>query len=1070
MLHLAKISSPGHEGIIPRERLFLHLDRLSEKKVTWISGPGGSGKTSLVTTYLNDRHLPHLWYNIDTGDDDIATFFYFMGLATRKTSPRFRKPLPLLTPEYLHGIPVFARRYFEEQFRRMRPPFTVVLDNLQDVRENSILHDILNIGFDSLPQGLRVIAISRNPPPEQYTRLRLQTHIICLGWNDIRLTLEETEAIVMAKTGGGRYVMPVSTCHTHIGGWVAGLVLLIEHIRKRESEGMMFDALAKEEIFPYFANEIIMKTDPTTRDFLLKTCFLPVMTPEMAQALTGISDAGTILNKLHTRNFFTERRMDKSPNYLYHTLFRDYLRALAVETFDEREVDTIRTNAAGILLEAGMVEGSAHLLIEAADWKALIPLILECAQSLLNQGRTMVLLGWIESVPVHDLSSRPWLLYWKGVALLPGDIRGSRECHEQAFHAFSQAGDELGMLYSWSGIVDSYIFESNDYKPLDGWINWFDSHVAAEFSFPTVESEIMVLSSMIGGCLFRQPDHEKLENHVRRLLELCQAFPDHRICPQTLSFAVLYYIWMGEFKKAGTALEYIKQKAESHSASPLMRITLKMIESLYALHSGESLSQIRKLTDEGMAMAENHGIHFMDFLILSQEGNRMLMDDDSELPGQYLEKFESAFTSDRRIIHCLKMDVLALNQLHRNDFINALKYAQRSEDLCTTCGLVQSQGKTGILLAQIYRGLGDRRRALSQLKSTENLFARIKSRYFLYACAMVKAHIFFDLGNPLAGMVSLKKALALGREGGYAFAPFVWRKNILSRLCAKALNAGIETEYVRNMIRKHNLIPDSIPLDIELWPWPVRIYTLGRFSLVVEGDSVSVTGKIQKKPLILLKALIALGGRDISDGLLADLLWPDSEGDAGHNAFTTTLTRLRRLLGRDDAILWEKGRITLNSNVCWVDRWAFERLCSRTETLADGILNENRETADQLKNQAYKVLKLYRDVFLSTDLDLHWTHGSRERLRNKYFRFLSHTASALSHAGDDEAAISYFRKGIEIEPLSEDLYQGLITLYLKLDRLAEALLTFKRCKQCLAAQSLPLSPKTRALKVKIEKA
>src|ERR1039457_4973477 len=99
-LSIAKITRPKLSNVFARKRLFKELDNSKKKAVTWITGPAGSGKTTLVASYLDARKLPCLWYQVDSGDADIATFFYYMGLASKKASPRFRKPLPLLTPEY----------------------------------------------------------------------------------------------------------------------------------------------------------------------------------------------------------------------------------------------------------------------------------------------------------------------------------------------------------------------------------------------------------------------------------------------------------------------------------------------------------------------------------------------------------------------------------------------------------------------------------------------------------------------------------------------------------------------------------------------------------------------------------------------------------------------------------------------------------------------------------------------------------------------------------------------------------------------------------------------------------
>jgi len=74
-----KITPPVLPKVVPRKRLFSLLDQKEHYQVTWISGMAGSGKTTLVASYLDARNIPCLWYQMDEGDGDIATFFYYLG-------------------------------------------------------------------------------------------------------------------------------------------------------------------------------------------------------------------------------------------------------------------------------------------------------------------------------------------------------------------------------------------------------------------------------------------------------------------------------------------------------------------------------------------------------------------------------------------------------------------------------------------------------------------------------------------------------------------------------------------------------------------------------------------------------------------------------------------------------------------------------------------------------------------------------------------------------------------------------------------------------------------------------
>ena len=69
---IAKITPPKTSGVFPRKRLFRLLDECRKSPVVWVSAPAGSGKTTLVASYLSDRKLQSIWYRVDEGDGDIA--------------------------------------------------------------------------------------------------------------------------------------------------------------------------------------------------------------------------------------------------------------------------------------------------------------------------------------------------------------------------------------------------------------------------------------------------------------------------------------------------------------------------------------------------------------------------------------------------------------------------------------------------------------------------------------------------------------------------------------------------------------------------------------------------------------------------------------------------------------------------------------------------------------------------------------------------------------------------------------------------------------------------------------
>ena len=193
---LAKLSRPTLAGVASRARLFSQLDKFRDSPVIWVSGPPGSGKTTLVADYLDTFALDYAWYQLDQGDADVATFFHYMGQELVRRDPAVGGSLPSFSPEYFTDLPAFSGRYFREFFRRLATPFALVFDNYHEVPGQSRLHEVIRDGLEEIPEGGCVLIIGRTDPPPAFARLRANQQMMVLGWNDLKLNQEETNAIV----------------------------------------------------------------------------------------------------------------------------------------------------------------------------------------------------------------------------------------------------------------------------------------------------------------------------------------------------------------------------------------------------------------------------------------------------------------------------------------------------------------------------------------------------------------------------------------------------------------------------------------------------------------------------------------------------------------------------------------------------------------------------------------------------------------------------------------------------------------------------------------------------------
>jgi DNA-binding SARP family transcriptional activator len=212
----------------------------------------------------------------------------------------------------------------------------------------------------------------------------------------------------------------------------------------------------------------------------------------------------------------------------------------------------------------------------------------------------------------------------------------------------------------------------------------------------------------------------------------------------------------------------------------------------------------------------------------------------------------------------------------------------------------------------------------------------------------------------------------------------------------------------------------------------------------VDDRAVEFGRKVQQRPLSLLKALIALGGRDVPEARLAELLWPEADGDLAHHSFTVALSRLRKLLGKEEALVLKEGRLSLSNRHCWVDVWAFERFLGQAEKAR----KEGKGT-EAVRNFE-KALSLYRGAFLQFE-ELSWAVSLREKLRGGFLGAVTHLGRCYEGEGQWEEAVSCYGKGLAADDLAEELYRRLMVCHLRQGQEAKALSVYRRCRKTLSS-------------------
>ncbi|MHB8551520.1 MAG: AfsR/SARP family transcriptional regulator, partial [Acidiferrobacterales bacterium] len=487
-----------------------------------------------------------------------------------------------------------------------------------------------------------------------------------------------------------------------------------------------------------------------------------------------------------------------------------------------------------------------------------------------------------------------------------------------------------------------------------------------------------VAASVFSALFFRFPHHPQLSEWADR----ARAGLDTLRQPARLTLArrlLRYDIFFGRPARAALLVDRLQSQGIAESSSVEVQIQWALLQSMYQGALGV-LSECIEIVHRARAIAVRHAAHPWSGALQATEisaylglgdhqGLRLAWEAVRRSPGR-------AGLLGTAYFHQLGTQVA----LADGNVPLALEEAEAALRVATCAGAPLFLALACLSVVEVHLDRGTVGAAEALLHRAQEVARASGSIQLTCLCAFMRSYA--TIGRQETGIPDHDLRLGFGLASRHGYRNFSWwSPRMMTALCLKALERGVHVDYVQGLVKSRGLFPTASPVHLANWPWPVKVYTLGRFAVIINDQLSQASRKAQHKPLELFKVLIAQGGRDIGEESLTAILWPDAEGDAARKAFDTTLHRLRKLLGDEQALVLHDRKLSLDPRICWVDSWALERLLSEAESiLADPATDPQ---GDILAGLAQRVQGLYHGRFLGREVDAWWVVSLRERLRSR---------------------------------------------------------------------------------------
>lgn len=394
-----------HENqLLIRSSLFSKLDTHIVKKVITVIAGTGYGKTTLISSYLQQNAIDHVWYVLHSTTSLLQEFLTYLHSYLRKHIDQNIEKLPI--NEQLYAVKKLLSDYPKQLW--------IIMDGSEFLKLENFQLSLLNSFVNDLPGHITFALIGKRLHSEiPLSKWKMQGHLLSISQKELCFNEAELQYLFQSIYHLPLCKFEMDRVLQETEGWPAAVILFREAVKDLPTvqREQFWDKFREgNDLYQYLMNEFIVGLPDHLRKFLYSCCLCPTIEKDILEYVNPSLSVTNALQELDNRDVIISYNC--KGELKLHELFRIYLYKMATVELGEETIQAFHRRLSHIYFRKYRFFDAFSQSLAGGDKKMTADIMRFMVDRYDADHFLKLIDGWLERVsPTLDLSKISLFLF-----------------------------------------------------------------------------------------------------------------------------------------------------------------------------------------------------------------------------------------------------------------------------------------------------------------------------------------------------------------------------------------------------------------------------------------------------------------------------------------------------------------------------------------------------------------------------------------------------------------------------------------------------------------------------------